>query len=226
MGRGRRCRPDSSPSGRPRFLPRGHLLAPRPRMGRDAAGHGPSPGRALPLCHLKLLCFVCPPLRSWVRFWRGPWLPPAPPGPAAPDATPGCWPALQVHHPGVPGPHQGGVPVPAGAVSQVRVRPGPARSARGPAVLRARGQAVARGVAAWGCPRTPGRTPVLHPCPPHLWPHPCPASLAPHPWPRTPGHPSRASSPQPPLSGNPALPCSPENRQYLPFICLFCNRLR
>lgn len=35
------------------------------------------------------------------------------------DAPPGSRPALQVHHPRVTGPHQGGVPVSSGSVPQV-----------------------------------------------------------------------------------------------------------
>lgn len=65
-----------------------------------------------------------------------PRIPPAPgraalnvplsPGPAAaaPDPAPGCGPAFQIHHPGVARPHQGGVPVPPGAVPQVSGGPG------------------------------------------------------------------------------------------------------
>lgn len=57
---------------------------------------------------------------------------PLSPGPSAPGAAPGCGAALQIHHPGVAGPHQGGVPVPPGSVPQVSgggAAPGALRSA-------------------------------------------------------------------------------------------------
>lgn len=121
----------------------------------------------------------------------------------APDPAPGCGPAFQIHHPGVAGPHQRGVPVPSGAVPQVsaggppwgpgggpgagraggcteRARPGggvrlAAEPARGP-------PGAARGArAAPGRARAPGRagraggpSPAL-PCPPL----PCPALRGP-----------------------------------------------
>lgn len=77
------------------------------------------------------------------------------PAVAAPDPAPGCGPALQIHHPGVAGPHQGGVPVPPGAVPQVSAGGTPRGRGRRPVPGRARGaalggrvQAVACGVAA------------------------------------------------------------------------------